>query len=109
LRTPAKNTTIEELAKNIAQWAGAYFDHPAVDATGLQGGWNFTLSWTPRPALENAGRPADGTAGAAGVAADPGGITVFQAVEKQLGLKLEKGTHPVSIVVIDHVEQKPTD
>jgi uncharacterized protein (TIGR03435 family) len=104
-----QNTTIEELAKNIAQWAGAYIDHPAVDATGLQGGWNFTLYFTPRPALENAGRPADGAAGAAGVAADPGGITVFQAVEKQLGLKLEKGTHPVSVFVIDHVEQKPTD
>jgi uncharacterized protein (TIGR03435 family) len=104
-----QNTTIEELAKNISQWAGAYIDHPAVDATGLQGGWNFTLSWTPRQALENASRPADGAAGAAGIAADPGGITVFQAVEKQLGLKLEKGTHPVSVTVIDHVEQKPTD
>ena len=104
-----QNTTIAELAKNIGQWAGAYIDHPAVDATGLEGGWNFTLSWTPRQALENASRPADGAAGATGIAADPGGITVFQAVEKQLGLKLEKGTHPVSVTVIDHVEQKPTD
>ena len=58
---------------------------------------------------KNAARPADGAAGAAGVAADPGGISLFQDVEKQLGLKLEKGTHPVSVVVIDHVEQKPTD
>ena len=32
-----QNTTIEELAKNVSQWAGAYIDHPAVDATGLQG------------------------------------------------------------------------
>jgi len=99
------NTTIEELARNIPQWAGAYLDHPAVDTTGLQGGWNFTLYWTPRAALETA-RPADAAAGAA---LDPGGITVFQAVEKQLGLKLEKGTHPVPVVVIDHIEQKPID
>ena len=100
------NTTIEELARNIPQWAGAYLDHPAVDTTGLQGGWNFTLYWTPRAALETA-RPADAAGG--GAALDPGGITVFQAVEKQLGLKLEKGTHPVPVVVIDHIEQKPID
>jgi uncharacterized protein (TIGR03435 family) len=30
-------------------------------------------------------------------------------VEKQLGLKLEMEKRPVRVLVIDHVEQKPTE
>jgi hypothetical protein len=29
--------------------------------------------------------------------------------DKQLGLKLEKGTHPLSVVVIDPAEEKPVE
>ena len=64
--------------------------------------------WTPRAALES--RPANGQPGGGAVAAsDPGGISVFEAVEKQLGLKLEKGTHPMPVIVIDHAEEKPVE
>ena len=99
---------MEELVKNLPQWAGAYIDHPVIDTTGIQGGWNFTLMWTPRAALEN--RPANGQpGGGAAAASDPGGISVFEAVEKQLGLKLEKGTRPMPVIVIDHAEDKPVE
>jgi len=104
------NTTMEDLVKNLPQWAGAYIDHPVIDTTGLQGGWNFTLMWTPRAALE--GRAPNAQAGAQaapGAAPDPGGISVFEAVEKELGLKLDKGTHPLSVIVIDHAEEKPVE
>jgi uncharacterized protein (TIGR03435 family) len=101
------NTTMEDLSKNLPQWASAYIDHPILDTTGLQGGWNFTIMWTPRGALEN--RPANGQPGATVGASDPGGISIFEAVEKQLGLKLEKGTHPMPVIVIDHAEEKPVD
>jgi uncharacterized protein (TIGR03435 family) len=30
-------------------------------------------------------------------------------VEKQLGLKLEKQQRSMPVIVIDHIEQKPTD
>jgi uncharacterized protein (TIGR03435 family) len=99
------NVTIADFARLIPQIAGAYFDHPAVDTTGLEGGWNFTIYWTPRAALEQA-RP---EAAAAGGAVDPGGLTIFQAIEKQLGLKVEKGTHPVEVTVIDSMAEKPID
>jgi uncharacterized protein (TIGR03435 family) len=101
-----KNTTIAELAANIQQWAGGYIDHPVVDKTGLQGGWDFTVMWSPVQAIQ--GRP--GPDGAAPAAVDPyGGITVFEAVEKQLGLKLEKGTNPVQVTVIDNLLEKPIE
>jgi uncharacterized protein (TIGR03435 family) len=100
-----QNTTMEQLIKNLPQWANAYIDHPIVDKTGLQGGWNFTLMWSPRGALEN--RPANLQPGV-GIASDPGGISLFDGVEK-LGLKLEKGTHPLPVIVVDHAEEKPID
>jgi uncharacterized protein (TIGR03435 family) len=101
------NTTMDDLIKNLPQWAGAYIDHPVVNASGLEGGWNFTLMWTPRQALES--RPANAQPGGAAAASDPGGISVWEAVEKQLGLKLEKGTRPLSVIVVDHAEDKPID
>jgi len=103
------NTTMEEFARILPQVAGAYFDHPVVDATGLQGGWNFTFYWSPRQALEQARPAAAADPGAAGAALDPGGLTIFQALEKQLGLRVEKGTHPTPVIVIDSMEQKPID
>ena len=38
---------------------------------------------------------------------DQGGITMPDAVDKQLGLKLEEKKLPMSIAVIDHAERLP--
>ena len=38
-----------------------------------------------------------------------GALTLFEAVEKQLGLKLEMRKRSMSVIVIDHLEQKPTE
>jgi uncharacterized protein (TIGR03435 family) len=79
---------------------------PILDATGLAGGWDFTLIWTPDFGA------AAGRGGEAGVivAFDPtGGLSFFDAIEKQLGLKLEKQKRPMPIIVIDHIEQTPIE
>jgi len=34
---------------------------------------------------------------------------LFEALDKQPGLKLERQKHPMPVVVIDHVEEKPTE
>jgi uncharacterized protein (TIGR03435 family) len=36
-------------------------------------------------------------------------VTVYEAVDKQLGLKLEEQKHPVPVVVIDHVDRTPSE
>jgi uncharacterized protein (TIGR03435 family) len=101
-----KNTTMAELAKNIQQWANAYIDHPVVDMTGLQGGYDFVLSWTPRGALQQAPNPNQPPGGAT-AAADPGGVSAFEAFEKELGLKLDRQTITIPVLVIDHADEKP--
>ena len=36
-------------------------------------------------------------------------ISLFDALNKQLGLKLEMQKRPMPVIVIDHIEEKPTD
>jgi uncharacterized protein (TIGR03435 family) len=43
-------------------------------------------------------------------ASDPSGvITLPEAIERQLGLKLELEKRPISVLVIDHIERTPTE
>ena len=65
---------------------------PVVDKTGLAGGYDFILRWTP----EDTRNEADN---------EETGGTFREAVKNQLGLKLEAQTGPVEVLVIDHVEQ----
>jgi uncharacterized protein (TIGR03435 family) len=88
------NLTMETFAQNLRNMAGGYVTSPVTDMTGLKGAWDFDLKWTPRGALAQAG--ADG-------------ISLFDAVDKQLGLKLDLQNLSTSAIVVDSVNQKPTD
>jgi len=80
--------------------------HPVFDSTGLEGAWDFALTWTPQVLA----KAADVAPAAGAAASDPmGGLTLSEALEKQLGLRLEIEKRPVSVLVIDHIERKPTD
>ena len=70
--------------------------------------FDFTLSFSG-PGGVSPG-PAAMAAGAQPGALDPGGaLTLFDALERQLGLKLEKRDISETVVVLDRVESKPTD
>jgi uncharacterized protein (TIGR03435 family) len=102
-----KNITMEEFSVRLPQWAGLYIDHPIVDGTGLQGGWNFDLSWTPKtmmPAI-----PTPGTSVTPGETTAPGGITVFEAVKQELGLTLVKQKRSIPVIVADHIDEQPLE
>jgi uncharacterized protein (TIGR03435 family) len=108
-----QNTTLAQLAEKLPAMAPAYVDRPAIDVTGMEGGWDFALSWTPRGNFDAGQRGERGQAPnqpAAGAAAvDPNGaLSLFEGVEK-LGLKLEVRKHPYPVLVIDHIEQKPSE
>jgi uncharacterized protein (TIGR03435 family) len=103
-----KNTTMAELAQNLQQMANAYIDHPIVDATGLDGGWDFLVGWTPKAMLRTQrAAGVDPSAGAPADTSDANGITAFEAVERELGLKLVKQKRSIPVIVVDHVDEKP--
>ena len=97
-----------DLAQFLELQANAYIDHPVVDATGLSGGWDFVIGWTPKAMMQTT--PASPqNAGAAVQATDPNGITVFEAVERELGLKLVTQKRSIPVIVVDHVDEKPIE
>ena len=74
---------------------------------------DFTLSFSANGVAQFvAARGGEGGPAPAGApaAADPGGgLSLFDAVEKQLGVKLEMHKRPIPVLVIDHIDEKPTD
>jgi uncharacterized protein (TIGR03435 family) len=100
------NTTMPQLAAKLRDAAGAYLDHPVIDQTGLTGAYDFMLSWSPRNLLMTGGR---GPAPNAEPADRPAGLTIFEAVDRQLGLKLSTQKHPMPVIVIDRMNRTPTE
>jgi len=105
-----QNVTMAQFADRLRMTTGD-FNLGVTDSTGLEGTWDFTLSFSMN--FMAFGPRGGGDAGPAGGPAAPpdpnGGLTIFEAVEKQLGLKLEKQKRSVQVTVIDHIEQKPTE
>lgn len=75
-----------------------------LDATGISGAWDFTLSFTPGNLLRGAGPDTAGS----GAASDPnGGISLSDAIHRQLGLRLEMRKRMLPLLVIDQMDEKP--
>jgi len=109
-----QNITMAEFADQL-QNLSPQPTWPILDGTGIEGGWDFTLTFSMMMSIPmGPGRGGGGDAGLPGSpvpnASEPvGGYTIFEAVEKQLGLKLEAKKRPMPVIVIDHLEQKPTE
>jgi uncharacterized protein (TIGR03435 family) len=68
-----------------------------VDKTGLMGGFNFELDWSPeRPDSRPDASPDDRP-------------SIFTAVQEQLGLKLESAKVPIPAIVIDRAVKPEID
>jgi uncharacterized protein (TIGR03435 family) len=93
--------------------AGPELNLGVLDATGIERGWDFSLTYNINfgmPMMMARGGGDVVSAGGGPAAPDPsGGLSIFEAVEKQLGLKLEKQKRTMPVIVIDHLEQKPTE
>jgi uncharacterized protein (TIGR03435 family) len=74
---------------------------PVLDETALPGLFDVKLDW----ARDNGIPPALAPGAAPPEPAD--GPSIFEAVQQQLGLKLEKRKGPVDVLVVDHAEKTP--
>jgi uncharacterized protein (TIGR03435 family) len=92
----------------FAQRLSGFVDRAVADKTGITGLFNFHLEFAPDPNMPGQALP--GGRGNAGNPAPPpidAGLTLFAALQEQIGVKLSSDKGPVSFLVIDHV-QKPT-
>jgi len=116
--------TMAQFAVELHNLASGFVPAPVVDSTGLTGAYDFSLSFSRANLLRlPTSAPSTGTPSASGAPsassasdpADPGGgglppISLFDALQKQLGLKLvKKDSVPQPVLVIDHVEEHPTE
>jgi uncharacterized protein (TIGR03435 family) len=104
-----QNVTMEQTAEEFPQFASYYLYYPPVDKTGLKGGWDFTLNWSSgdnMPGFNGGGGPPQSESG---TASEPNGaLSFYDAVSKELGLKLVKVKRPEPVLVIDHIDEQPT-
>jgi uncharacterized protein (TIGR03435 family) len=106
LLVTCKNMTMAQFA-DFLSYSSMGINGPVSDDTGLNGVWDLTLNFNYGTSMA---RSTEGPAGEAPVAAEPAaGYTLFEAIEKQLGLKLESVKKPQPVYIIEHLEQKPTE
>lgn len=85
----------------LARVLSGFVDRKVVDNTGLTGYFGTNLHWTPDDLNASGTQP--------GAPPTPDyTISIFTALQEQLGLKLVPAKGPVDCLVIDHVE-KPSE
>ena len=106
-----RNMTMAQLAEELPRIASGYLTMPVTDATGLEGNWDFTLNFAPAGVAQvTPGRGGDAGVVAVPLSSDPtGAVSIFDALRKQLGLKLEMRKRPMPVLVIDQMDRKPID
>lgn len=97
-RLAGRMVTAEDLLQVLRIRLGAA--SKLANDTGLSGKYDLKLEFS------DSLRP--GCGASTGAAAEPA-PDLFAALEKQLGLKLEKVKVPIDVVVIDHFNEQPTD
>jgi bla regulator protein blaR1 len=97
IRIAGRRVTVALLAM-MAYSPASGLDRPVFDHTGLKGTFDMSFEWAPRPNGLTGPPPS-------GFTPDETGPTFFEALQDQLGLKLDPETGRVDVLVIDHVEQ----
>jgi len=85
----------------MEDWVGFFSNElgaPFEDDTGLKGLYDFKLEWSPEATPRGGREPRD-----------PDGLSLFVALQQQLGLKLEPKKIPVEMFVIDNLNKTPTE
>ena len=109
--------TMDGLARQLSN----RFDRPVIDQTGLKGQYDLRLRFDPSSMpggrggtimmIKDGPGPGPASADPANRIAPDGDPppSIFNALQQQLGLKLEAGKGTVELLVIDHVEKTPTE
>ena len=87
-----RNMTMAQFAEQLQSMASGWIKAPVLDASGLEGAWDFTLSFSTTGQV----RASQRSTGDGETASDPcGAISLPDALVKVIGFKLEKQKRPV--------------
>lgn len=108
---------VDQTMQSFAAQLQGPVGRPVTDGTGLIGKYDFELTFSPAASGTNMRNmfpglppPPPGVPGGPDAAPpDDSGISIFTALQDQLGLKLESKKGPVDTLVIDHIEKTPTE
>jgi uncharacterized protein (TIGR03435 family) len=82
---------------NVFRLLGVRLDRPLIDRTGLTGRFDIALDYVPEAAF------------APGAVPQADGLPPLQAIQAQLGLKVDRRDEMVDVLVIGHVEMPTLD
>jgi uncharacterized protein (TIGR03435 family) len=91
----AQGISADDLAQQLSRQLGT----PVVNKTGLQGRYDFNLHWRDGKASSGENETSSAASG------EP---SLFNAIQEQLGLKLQAQKAPTPVLVIDRLE-KPAE
>ena len=89
------------MMSEFAEYLQAYVGRMVVDETGLTGRFDLDLTFTPDPTIF----PVPPFPGNRNTVNE--GVSIFVAVQEQLGLQLESRRGPVEVLIVDNAE-RPT-
>jgi uncharacterized protein (TIGR03435 family) len=79
---------------------------PFMDSTGISGRYDMTINFSPDSVVAGLGIPEE----ASGAVPEPNGaISLYEALNDQLGLKLRSRKVLAPVLVVDHVSAQPTE
>jgi uncharacterized protein (TIGR03435 family) len=109
-----QNMTLAQFADLLPTLANGYAHTSVLDTTGLTDAYDFTLSFSAVGLLRSGATPGQPPpppgAGPGAAASDPNGaVSLPDAISRELGLKLELKKRPTHVLVIDHLDDKPTE
>lgn len=103
----ARRETMQQLADRL----GSQLSRPVIDMTGLNAEYDFTLAWSMESAgglVPRTNPPPDRIEQRSTPVGADLGLSIFAALQAQLGLKLDARKGPVDMLMVDKVERIPT-
>jgi len=108
LHISCRQASSQDIAEILMKAGGVDYLHGGmvVNSTGLGGTWDFEPDWVSSRLY---GSAASVSEGAGELAPGVQMVSFFQAVQDQLGPRLESRKIPTPILVIDHMERVPAE
>ncbi|HKE25001.1 MAG TPA: TIGR03435 family protein [Bryobacteraceae bacterium] len=91
---------------DVAEMLPRLLDRPVIDKTRIEGYFNLDLRWTVRTdAALDVDSSREDRRDQRQAVVDGSDLTIFAALEQQLGLRLEAKKGPIEALIVDHVER----